>query len=174
MIKVQNHTDACQILGISDNADRNTWKNAYRGKCHIYHPDVLPENDPDRESNIENYILVCKAYEFLEQEFEAGKRMGVSDNIASPKSNVTKKATGPKIMGGPVTSSAYNTSGRKRVEEKLKVKESIEKERKLKELKQRADEIKQKEKEQKILDEIRWIRLAGIIHKTIEEDKKRN
>ena len=167
-MSILNHRDACMILGIEENAGRDAWKSVYREKCRMYHPDVLPESDPDRESNIENYILAKQAYEFLEKEYEASealKKNTAAGTVAVPK--------GPKIMGTAPAAGSGDMAASRRARAKADEKARESKEERYRELVKKAEEIRKAEKEKHILDEIRWIRVAEIIRKTIEEDTRR-
>ena len=166
-MSILNHRDACMILGIEENAGRDAWKSVYREKCRMYHPDVLPESDPDRESNIENYILAKQAYEFLEKEYEAAEAL--KRNTAAR----TGPAQGPKIMGSAPAPGSGDMASSRRARAKADEKARENKEERYRELVKKAEEIRKAEKEKHILDEIRWIRVAEIIRKTIEEDTRR-
>ena len=164
---ILNHRDACMILGISENAGRDAWKSVYREKCRMYHPDVLPESDPDRESNIENYILAKQAYEFLEKEYETAEALRKDGGVKNGS------AHGPKIMGTAPVPGKGDAAASRRARQKADEKAKESKEERYRELVKKAEEIRKAEKEKHILDEIRWIRVAEIIRKTIEEDTRR-
>lgn len=170
MANINNHNEACLILGIDTDGAREIWKSAYRSKCQMYHPDVLPENDPDREINIENYMLAKEAYEFLEKEYEtagAGGSMVQKEKLQAP---VVKA---PKVMGSAPAPGASTAMEKRRARKKADEKAKENKEQRYKELLEKGKKIRQEEKEKRILDEIRWLRVAEIIRNVMAEDAKR-
>lgn len=162
---INSKENALKILGLSDGASPEEWKSSYRAICKRYHPDNLQSLDISPEDSAlyeKYYMLAVEAYDYL----ESGK--GRNDVI----SGVTP-ARKPKVMGAPITFRGSEQASRdKKVKEKLE-KESLEKKKKrFEELKTKGQEITTKKKADDLLDQIRWIRVAEIIRKTIEEDKK--
>ncbi len=170
MANINNHNEACQTLGIENNSGRETWKSAYRTKCQMYHPDVLPENDPDREINIENYMLVKEAYEYLEKEYETALKL---KNIKPKVKQPAPAVKAPKVMGSSPMPGDGTTQEKRRARKKADEKAKENKEQRYKELLEKGKKIRQEEKEKWILDEIRWLRVAEIIRNTMAEDAKR-
>jgi len=163
MANINNHNEACLILGIDTDGAREIWKSAYRSKCQMYHPDVLPENDPDREINIENYMLAKKEYETA----GAGGSMVQKEKLQAP---VVKA---PKVMGSAPVPGASTAMEKRRARKKADEKAKENKEQRYKELLEKGKKIRQEEKEKRILDEIRWLRVAEIIRNVMAEDAKR-
>lgn len=142
---------ACQVLGISTKSWQQDYKSAYRNLCKLYHPDNNGGN------NIDKYSKVLEAYEYLN---------GIN------KSSLTMKTTPPKYFTGRVYGAPKRDVKRPDDAEYRKKREQ-QRAKRYEELKEEGKALRQKEKEDKIINEIRWIRVADIIRKAIAEDTKR-
>lgn len=82
-----------------------------------------------------------------------------------------KEAPRARILGGEqVFPKEDNNRSRK---ERLEKEAKARRDKRYQELREEGKRLRQKEEAEKIVDEIRWMRLAKIIRGTIEEDKKR-
>ena len=59
--------EALQLLEITENADEQEIKSAYRRLVKMYHPDTLPANtsEEEKEEATERFRSIHEAYEFL-------------------------------------------------------------------------------------------------------------
>ncbi|HIJ72294.1 MAG TPA: DnaJ domain-containing protein [Planctomycetes bacterium] len=55
---------ACKVLGVSENADKNELKKAYRKASMKYHPD----HNPDDADSAKKFVLAKCAYELLAED----------------------------------------------------------------------------------------------------------
>ncbi|MGN0346688.1 MAG: DnaJ domain-containing protein [Lachnospiraceae bacterium] len=160
MDMITSYEQACRILGVSLDSTKEEQKNAYRKIAKKYHPDSLRSGDERRnlssaeqDKMIQFYCLATQAYEYL-------------SNAEKPKLQ--------KILGNTVpsyTKSAYpqDSYHRKQMEAKRKAE-------KMEQLKRKAQEIHEKEqkaKENELLNQIRWLRIADIIHRVMREDQQK-
>ena len=161
---ISNHNEACKILGISVNANADEWKVAYRNILKQYHPD----NNGGRLD--EGYYLAKEAYDFLEKEkaYCSQKYSTYSFSTSVPGRN--------KIIGGN-NKYQYNHSDYQKLQRKYNDTLEKKKQEQRAELKRKSEQIRMQDtklKEEEILEKIGWIRIAQIIHETIENDKKNN
>ena len=135
-------------MGIPLNASQAEWKTAYRMICKSEHPDNLGVH----AGMTERYYLASEAYAYLEREAAGGKKTLHSGRIIGRPENVAKRTD--------------SYAERQRKLEKQRRREA--------ELRKQAEEMQKQqfEKEKEIMDEIRWIRLAGLIHNAIENDRR--
>lgn len=169
-----NREEALRLLGLSKEAGPEAWKSAYRSICKKYHPDSLyglALSEQDRQAYETYFMMASKAYSFLENSTEDINIVYENSSYnAEFNINVGRK---PRVFGAPVS---YKDDDwirqEKRARERLE-KESLEKKKKrLEELKEEGKRLKSNEEE--ILEKIRWIRIANIIHEAIEADKKKS
>lgn len=163
---VRTRYDACKILGVNINSSKEEWKTAYRNICKRFHPDNLDTN----LMNGASYISLAKeALDFLMNE-----KVAVINN----NSNVIKnsKTKNPGKIYGTSDHYRYNHDDYKKFQKKMNDKAKTDKANKIIELKAANDKIREderKRKEKELLDQIRWLRIASIIHETIENDKRK-
>lgn len=170
---IRTHYEACRYLGIPGNATKDVWKTAYRELCHKYHPDVISsqleklgisdeQKELERKKYEQYFIAITKAYEYLENE-------KISPVLIPNQANSSPKS---KIIGN---TKAYENNHAEylKKQEILRKKRMEEQLRRQEELQRKAKELHQSEKERKILDQIRWLRVSEIIHSVMEEDKKK-
>ena len=177
---IKTHYDACRILGLSANSCKEQWKKTYHEICLKYHPDVWVNADLNERQKAEDYfILATKAYEFLEKEAEQSVIIPNSVNADFGNIHQVKKQkilgnTGSNTMANHRSYSNYESYQKRQAVERQRREE--EKQRKLEELHEKSRLLKeqgQRKKEEEILNQIRWLRVAALIHETIEEDRKR-
>lgn len=158
-VVINSRLDALKILGFNTEVDQVNVKKAYRIICKKCHPD----NTDDKKLN-DYYILATRAFEYL---LNNPYQYVPANTSSMPYSSKTK------IIG---SSSAYKYNhddykkAKKKHEENAKLQKAVQ----LKELKAKSKELRDAEKrnkEKEILDTIRWLRIADIIHRVIEEDK---
>ena len=160
MDMITSYEQACRILGVSLDSTKEEQKNAYRKIAKKYHPDSLAAGDDSRnlpaveqDKMIQFYCLATQAYEYLL-------------NTEKPKS---QKILGNTVLYHNKPSSLQNSYHRKQMEAKRKAE-------KLEELQRKAREIHEKEqkaKEDELLNQIRWLRIADIIHRVMREDRQK-
>ena len=142
-----NRIEACAVLGIEWPTNTQKLKNAYREKCKQYHPD----NNSD---SIAMYLSVTDAYIYLEKELKS-----ISNNRTV------------RIIG---KSPAPTGRDKAAFDRKMKLIRERQKEEKRIELEKRVQRIKNEEKANELLEQIRWIRLASVIQDTIKNDRNRS
>ena len=148
-----NHNEACDILGVDSGAAKENIKAAYYNICKACHPD----NTGGVAS--EYFYRANEAFNFLMDEEPA-----------------PVVYTRPGRVIGSGASYKYNHNDYRKRQKRYREEQEAKKQADSILLAGRAKELeqqRQKKKEQEILDKIRWIRLAEIIHSTIESDKKR-
>lgn len=149
---IKSRKEALGILGLTENASAEQIKSAYRAACKSCHPDsISSECDGKMREYLQlRYQMVSEAYDYLLN---------------------AKEAPRARILGGEqVLSKEDNNRSRK---ERLEKEAKARRDKRYQELREEGKRLRQKEEAEKIVDEIRWMRLAKIIRGTIEEDKKR-
>lgn len=156
-----SRAEALKALGMQPYASDNEYKTAYRNitkKCH-------PDNTSDER--LVNYFYVARdAYDYL----ESHPAMTIDYNNIQKVSN---KPTSRII--GQANAYSYNHNDYKNRRKKEVEKRNADRIKAKEELELKAKELREAErmnKEKELLDTIRWIRIADIIHKAIQEDKK--
>lgn len=166
-----NTAESYSILGLMPTASDEDVKKAYRALCKKYHPDNAGASEDDKR----RYLLVNEAYNSICS--GNAKRDMISVPVyADPAVQNIKR--GPRIMGGSVShhpGSSAARAERRHFEKQMQAESENRQQIEKKKLEERAAKARaQKEKEQAILNEIRMIRLAHIIHDTIAADRKKN
>ena len=158
---IVSRKQALAVLGLNENANGDEWKSAYRAIAKKCHPDSGASTDGDYET----YLLAREAYEFLLN--------NTVDNIEL-QTHTQYAVRTPKVMGQPLSETRKNSAGNnKKLQEKLKAEAATKKQERYEKICEEGRRLAQQEKEKKILDEIRWMRVADIIRRTIAEDKRR-
>lgn len=156
-----NTAESYSILGLMPTASDEDVKKAYRALCKKYHPDNAGASEDDKR----RYLLVNEAYNSI---CSGNAKRDMVQNIKR----------GPRIMGGSVSrhpGSSAARAERRHFEKQMQAESENRQQIEKKKLEERAAKARaQKEKEQAILNEIRMIRLAHIIHDTIVADRKTN
>lgn len=143
---------ACQILGISENATEEEIKAAYKSLVKYYHPDTGNVKSP------EYYHNIVRAYQYLKMNpIQTGQ-----------------KTSGARVIGGKAAKSkyAYSYSREKEYAQFEKGYQKKREERRA-ELAQRAreEQVKQ-EKYDKAMEAINAIRIAEAIKALIRESEE--
>ncbi len=149
---IRSRVEALGILGLSDNASTEQIKSAYRAACKNCHPDSMPVNcDAKIVDELQaRYRMISEAYDYL---------------------NKNKYVQETRILGdGNV---AYREKTNRYRKEQLDKEVRERKQKRYQELQEEGRKLRQQEEAGKILDEIRWMRVADIIRGTIKEDRKR-
>lgn len=159
---IRNWQEAFVVLGVSVGASFDDCRRAYKVAIKSLHPD-------NNDCAINNrYYLVTEAFSYLNDLY---------DNGLWPVTNTPNQAVaarGSKIIGKPVhkDSGSENIQAAIRLNQEKKKKEALLKK---KELEKEAIRLRQEQRlkeEQELLDEIRWMRVAGIISDTIARDNR--
>ena len=158
---------AYAVLGLRYGASKEEIRTAYRELCKELHPD----NPGTTEADHEKYLKVAEAYSVLENVYPIG-----GDREKPQKSGYDVYKRSARVMGTSVVShpgsSGYQAEQR-RFEARMQKAREEKKIQLNEELKLRSEKLQEKiAKERAILNEIRMIRLAHIIHETIAADKK--
>lgn len=166
-----NTAESYSILGLMPTASDEDVKKAYRALCKKYHPDNAGASEDDKR----RYLLVNEAYNSICSGNSQSNRTAAP---AYDNSAVQNLKRGPRIMGGSVSrhpGSSAAMAERRHFEKQMQAESENRQQMEKKKLAERASQTRaQKEKEQAILNEIRMIRLAHIIHDTIAADRKTN
>ncbi len=142
---IKSRAEACNILGVSINADSGEIKHAYKNLAKIYHPDAGMENSTGK------YNELVMAYEYL---------------MSNPYESLIPTA---KIIGGHSRKSADYDSFQRRMETQRNAKAQQFEEK----IAAYNKKIEEQEKEyQKAMDAINAIRIAEAIKVIIENSKK--
>ncbi|MCR4641256.1 MAG: DnaJ domain-containing protein [Lachnospiraceae bacterium] len=143
---IKDYQQACAVLGVSTDADRETIKSAYRSISKQLHPDAHPQQN---ETIREAYFLVTEAYEYLEHH---------ETPTAAPATS--------RVMGSPLgryTATPEMRQNKERFDRKYRVRAAQSKAKQQEELRERQEQMAKKRREKEILNEIRMIRLAHAI-----------
>ena len=163
---------AYETLGLQYGASPSLVKSTYHRLCRELHPDTLGTTESDHE----RYLQVVSAYELIVRSSMMASPAMQGRIIGKPVMSAQK--TGGRVLGKSSASAHPGTSesiaDRRKFEKQMQQSRDERRIREAEELKQRQKEIaKQREKERQILNEIRMIRLAHIIHETLAEDMKK-
>ncbi len=143
---IRDYQQACAVLGVAQDADRETIKSAYRSISKQLHPDAHPhQNETIRDA----YFLVNEAYDYLEHH--------EAPVAAAPAA---------RVMGSPLgryTATTEIRQNKERFDRKYRAKQAESKAKQQEELHQRQEQMAKKRREKEILNEIRMIRLAHAI-----------
>lgn len=175
-----NHSLACSYLGLNISPSMEDIKKAYINACKMYHPDNVGS-----DSYIAQFNLCQNAYNYLINENNSMMQPTNTSNNNQVNYNYYNNANrASKIIGsaGSKSNYSYNHNAyvkkqkafKKNSEEKKirELNEMIEKSKQLQNNKTKLEHVDYKRAEG-ILDQLRWLRVAQIIHDTIEEDKKK-
>ena len=162
---------AYEVLGLQYGASPSLVKSTYHRLCRELHPDTPGTTEADHE----RYLQVVSAYELIVRSSMMAASVPQGRVIGRPVMSTPK--TGGRVLGKSSASVHPGTSAsiadRRKFEKQM---QQSRDERRLKEAaelkKKQKDLAKQREKERQILNEIRMIRLAHIIHETLAEDMK--
>lgn len=167
---INNYQEAFGVLGLLPGASFDDCKRAYRNAVKAYHPD-------NNDSNISSkYYLYSEAYQYLENLYNMNSWPVIvySDRIKTRTNGSFTPGAG-RIIGTPIMKddeSDKQKNAEKLYREKL-LKKQNDKAKKQAEDNKKMAEMQRKAKEaEELLDEIKWMRVAGIIHDTIAEDNK--
>lgn len=164
---------AYEVLGLQYGASPSLVKSTYHRLCRDLHPDTPGTTESDHE----RYLQVVSAYELiLKSGMPASTAVTRGRVIGSPVMSTPK--TGGRVLGKSSASVHPGTSAsiadRRKFEKQMQQSRDERRIREAEALKKRQKELaKQREKERQILNEIRMIRLAHIIHETLAEDMKK-
>lgn len=158
-----DYITALGILGLKTGCSFLEVKKAYLNACKLYHPDNTGNN-----MYINQYNMCQEAFDYL------------SLNQAYFQPKVSSPVTANKVISSK-GSYSYNHSSYVKKQAQYKKKSEEKKIRELKDIIEKSKQIKDNNKvplekvnyktEDDILNQIRWIRVAKIIHDTIEADK---
>lgn len=163
---IRNYQEAFAILGLPIGASFEDCKKAYRNAVKAYHPD-------NNDSNVSSlYYSYSEAYQYLEYLHSSNTWPVMSAQSAGISQ---RRNGGARIIGNPPPakndSEKIKNSMKLYRENKLKKQSDIAK-RQEAELKNKAERERREKEAQELLDEIKWMRIAGIIHDTIASDNK--
>lgn len=152
---IRTRKEALTWLGLTDGASMERIKSAYRLICKKCHPDSIPMDieDKEKEKLLFQYQMASEAYDYL-----------IS----------VKETNRYRVLGYGSSASTGDKQSNRLRKEQLESEAKARKEKKYKELQEEGRRLRQKEEAGKILDEIRWMRLANIIKNTMEEDRRRS
>ena len=148
-----NLQEAYQILGVPLGSDYATCKKAYHELCKLHHPDNIGAGYGDTIARI-NEAFATLQEAFMKEEKQPHK--GVQGRQA-------------KVFGNPMPVNVVKQ--RNAAEERRKA--LLKRQQEYQVLQEKSRQMAQQEKEQKILEQIRWIRLTDLIRKSIEEDARK-
>ena len=154
------HRQAYQVLGVPYLSDLQTCKRAYHNLCKQMHPDNVTEAFSEAASN--QIALINEAYDLIQKENLQPGRLYASKT--APVSGRTAK-----VFGNP--GAASEARKLKRANEARR--SALEKQKSFEIMQEKSRELAQRQKEAKILEQIRWIRLSDIIRKSMEEDARK-
>lgn len=158
-----NYYEAVRILGLNSGASKEEIKKSYLNACKMYHPDNIGS-----DIYLNNYNLCQEAYKFLMDD----------------KNSVTfipNTPSGTKVYGRS-KGYAYDHSAYVKKQKAYKKKAQEKKVRNLNDIIKKSQELQKNKSslehvdyksEDDLLNQIRWLRVAKIIHDTIEADKKK-
>lgn len=152
-----DYNTACFCLGIKPGESIENIKKAYINACKMYHPDNVHS-----DIYINQYNQCQEAYNFL------------CSYVAEPVKSVSNRVISSK------GSYSYDHNSYVKKQQAFKKKSEEKKIRELKDIIAKSKELQQNnsklehvnyKSEDDILNQIRWLRVAQIIHDTIEADK---
>ena len=163
---------AYEILGLQYGAPPSLVKSTYHRLCRELHPDTPGTTEADHE----RYLQVVSAYELIIRSVTAVSSVQQGRVIGKPVVNMPN--AGGRVLGKSSVSvhpgTAESLENRRKFEKQMQQSRDERRSKEAAELKQRQKELaKQREKEKQILNEIRMIRLAHIIHETLAVDMKK-
>ncbi len=144
--------EAYKILGVPLGSDYATCKKAYHELCKLYHPDNTGADYGD--------TLAC-----------INEAFAIVQEVPMNETQTHKEMQGrpAKVFGNPTPVNVVKQ--RNAAEERRKA--LLKRQQEVQALQEKSRLMAQQEKEQKILEQIRWIRLTDLIRKSIEEDARK-
>ena len=160
------------ILGLQYGASPSLVKSTYHRLCRELHPDTPGTTEADHE----RYLQVVSAYELIVRASMMSSPVTQGRIIGKPVVHASR--TGGRVLGKSTASvhpgTAESIADRRKFEKQMQQSRDERRIKEAEELKKRQKDLaKQREKEKQILNEIRMIRLAHIIHEVLAEDTKK-
>lgn len=158
-MKFRSRREALMVLGLTEDADADTIKSAYKRLVKTYHPDVRPD-----EASARQYRAISDAYEYL-----SGNAIADGQAVWAAAGGNTPEHAGHRIFG---TKEELNRmSQRKKSREEYarqEFKVDLGKKNRVEEFSKKAREVKQERLYNEAMEKIHTERAAEVMAQIIK------